>query len=189
MASHRHRQTNSKLEVLQHHNGRGTPPHDHCADSCIVLSGLRRDHYRLARTTDSIRKGARLDLQSFSVGSKPHRDIGNGVESDRNINGGQRPSAKIIIINSKKTTQTRDTMHALPRPRSGRRRVTGLPAAFHQLPSGREPVRDWLGAVGISSGVYHGCSQMDHGGEALIGLVGAHCNAFELLEPAKEVLD
>ena len=33
---------------------------------------------------------------------------------------------------------------ALPRPRSGRRRVTGLPAAFYQLPSGREPVRDWL---------------------------------------------
>jgi hypothetical protein len=30
---------------------------------------------------------------------------------------------------------------------------------------------------------------MDHGGEALIGLVGAHCNAFELLELAKEVLD
>ena len=30
---------------------------------------------------------------------------------------------------------------------------------------------------------------MDHGGEALIGLVGTHCDAFELLEPAEEVLD
>ena len=30
---------------------------------------------------------------------------------------------------------------------------------------------------------------MDHGGEALIGLVGAHGDAFELLEPAEEVLD
>ena len=39
------------------------------------------------------------------------------------------------------------------------------------------------------SGVYHGSGQMDHGGEALIGLVGAHCDAFELLELAEEVLD
>jgi len=30
---------------------------------------------------------------------------------------------------------------------------------------------------------------MDHGGEALIGLVGAHGDAFELLELAEEVLD
>src|SRR6187431_574428 len=30
---------------------------------------------------------------------------------------------------------------------------------------------------------------MDHGGEALIGLVGAHCDAFELLEPAEKVRD
>src|SRR6201988_3771022 len=30
---------------------------------------------------------------------------------------------------------------------------------------------------------------MDHGGEALIGLAGAHCDAFEFLEPAEEVLD
>ena len=30
---------------------------------------------------------------------------------------------------------------------------------------------------------------MDHGGEALIGLVGAHSDAFELLKPAEEVLD
>src|ERR1700752_5455852 len=30
---------------------------------------------------------------------------------------------------------------------------------------------------------------MDHGGEALIGLVGAHGDAFELLEPAEKVLD
>src|SRR5246500_5601546 len=30
---------------------------------------------------------------------------------------------------------------------------------------------------------------MDHRGEALIGLVGAHGDAFELLEPAEEVLD
>jgi hypothetical protein len=29
---------------------------------------------------------------------------------------------------------------------------------------------------------------MDHGGEALICLVGAHGDAFELLEPAEEVL-
>jgi hypothetical protein len=40
-----------------------------------------------------------------------------------------------------------------------------------------------------SSGVYHGCGQMDHGGETLIGLVGAHGDAFELLELAEEVLD
>src|ERR1039458_625132 len=40
-----------------------------------------------------------------------------------------------------------------------------------------------------SSRVYHGCDQMDHGGEALIGLVSAHCDTFELLEPAEEVLD
>src|SRR5882757_9972058 len=30
---------------------------------------------------------------------------------------------------------------------------------------------------------------MDHGSEALIGLAGSHCDAFELLEPAEEVLD
>jgi hypothetical protein len=30
---------------------------------------------------------------------------------------------------------------------------------------------------------------MDRGGEALIGLVGAHCDAFELLELAEEVLN
>ena len=30
---------------------------------------------------------------------------------------------------------------------------------------------------------------MDHGGEALIGLVGAHGDAFELLELAEEVFD
>lgn len=30
---------------------------------------------------------------------------------------------------------------------------------------------------------------MDHGSEALIGFVGAHGDAFELLEPAEEVLD
>src|SRR6201996_5278667 len=30
---------------------------------------------------------------------------------------------------------------------------------------------------------------MDHRGEALIGLVGAHGDAFELLEPSEEVLD
>src|ERR1700752_1212801 len=30
---------------------------------------------------------------------------------------------------------------------------------------------------------------MDHGGEALIGLVGAHGDAFELLEPAEKALD
>jgi len=40
-----------------------------------------------------------------------------------------------------------------------------------------------------SPGVYHGGDQMDHGGEALIGLVGAHGDAFELLELSKEVLD
>jgi hypothetical protein len=40
-----------------------------------------------------------------------------------------------------------------------------------------------------SSEVYHGCHQMDHGGEALIGLAGAHCDAFELLEPTEEILD
>ena len=30
---------------------------------------------------------------------------------------------------------------------------------------------------------------MNHGGEALIGLVGAHGDAFELLELGEEVLD
>jgi ATP-dependent protease HslVU (ClpYQ) peptidase subunit len=30
---------------------------------------------------------------------------------------------------------------------------------------------------------------MDHGGEALIGLAGAHRDAFELFEPAEEVLN
>src|SRR5580704_14382891 len=40
-----------------------------------------------------------------------------------------------------------------------------------------------------SSRVYHGCGEMDHGGEALIGLVGAHCDTFEHLEPVEEVLD
>src|ERR1700692_4278186 len=40
-----------------------------------------------------------------------------------------------------------------------------------------------------SSEVYHGCGQIDHGGEALIGLVGAHGDAFELLELAEEVFD
>src|SRR5437588_8016014 len=40
-----------------------------------------------------------------------------------------------------------------------------------------------------SSRVYHGCHEMDHGGEALIGLAGAHCDAFELLELGEEVLD
>ena len=30
---------------------------------------------------------------------------------------------------------------------------------------------------------------MDHGGKALIGLVGAHGDAFELLELSEEVLD
>jgi len=40
-----------------------------------------------------------------------------------------------------------------------------------------------------SSGVYHGCGEMAHRGEALIGLVGAHCDAFELLELDEEVLD
>ena len=40
-----------------------------------------------------------------------------------------------------------------------------------------------------SSRVYHGCAQVDHCGEALIGLVGAQRDAFELLELAEEVLD
>src|ERR1700682_6348187 len=40
-----------------------------------------------------------------------------------------------------------------------------------------------------SSGVYHRCGEMDHGGDALIGLVGAHSDAFELLELAEEVFD
>src|SRR3954452_24008527 len=40
-----------------------------------------------------------------------------------------------------------------------------------------------------SSGVYHGCHQMNHGSEALIGLAGSQCDAFELLQPAEEVLD
>jgi hypothetical protein len=30
---------------------------------------------------------------------------------------------------------------------------------------------------------------MDHGGEALVGLVGAHGDAFELLDLAEEVFD
>ena len=40
-----------------------------------------------------------------------------------------------------------------------------------------------------SSGVYHGGSKMDHGSEALIGLVGAHGDTFEFLQFAEEVLN
>jgi hypothetical protein len=40
-----------------------------------------------------------------------------------------------------------------------------------------------------SSGIYHDGGQMDHGGEALIGLVRAHGDALELLEPSEEVVD
>ena len=40
-----------------------------------------------------------------------------------------------------------------------------------------------------SPGVYHGCGQMDHGGKTLIGLVGAHGDAFEFLQLTEEVLD
>src|SRR5262245_48535711 len=40
-----------------------------------------------------------------------------------------------------------------------------------------------------SSRVYHGCGEMDHGGEALIGFVGAERDAFELLELAEEIFD
>jgi hypothetical protein len=40
-----------------------------------------------------------------------------------------------------------------------------------------------------SSRVYHGCGEMEHGGEALIGLVRAHGDAFEALELAEEVFD
>src|SRR5436190_1384138 len=47
----------------------------------------------------------------------------------------------------------------------------------------------WTRVCWDSSRVYHGRGQMDHGGEALIGLVGAHGDAFELLEPAEEVFD
>src|SRR5208282_1956328 len=37
--------------------------------------------------------------------------------------------------------------------------------------------------------MYHGCGKMDHGGEALIGFIGAHGDALELLELAEEILD
>ena len=37
--------------------------------------------------------------------------------------------------------------------------------------------------------MYYGGGEVDHGGEALIGFVGAHGDAFELLELAEEVLD
>src|SRR5271166_5822990 len=40
-----------------------------------------------------------------------------------------------------------------------------------------------------SSRVYHGCGEMDHGCEAVIGFVGAQGDAFELLELAEDVLD
>src|SRR5882762_2813599 len=40
-----------------------------------------------------------------------------------------------------------------------------------------------------SSRVYHGCGQMDHGSEALVGLVCAHGDPFEFLQFAEEVLD
>ena len=37
--------------------------------------------------------------------------------------------------------------------------------------------------------VDHGGGEMDHGGEALIGLVGAHSDAFEFLEFTEEIFD
>src|SRR5271169_3475788 len=40
-----------------------------------------------------------------------------------------------------------------------------------------------------SSRIYDGCGEMDHGCEALIGFVGAHGDAFEVLEPGEEILD
>src|ERR1700722_2636601 len=39
-----------------------------------------------------------------------------------------------------------------------------------------------------SSRVYHGCGQIDHGSEGLVGLVSAHGDTFELLQFAEEVL-
>ena len=46
-----------------------------------------------------------------------------------------------------------------------------------------------LGSVEIHRGVDDGGGEMDDGGEALVGFVGAHGDAFELLELAEEVLD
>ena len=40
-----------------------------------------------------------------------------------------------------------------------------------------------------SSGVYHGCDEMDHGCEAEISFVCAQRDALELLELAEEVFD
>ena len=45
------------------------------------------------------------------------------------------------------------------------------------------------GRVRLRPGVYHGCGEKDVCGEALIGFVCAHGDAFELLELAKEVFD
>lgn len=39
------------------------------------------------------------------------------------------------------------------------------------------------------SRVYRGRGQIDHGGEALVGLFGSHCDALEFLELTEEVLD
>jgi hypothetical protein len=40
-----------------------------------------------------------------------------------------------------------------------------------------------------SSGIDNGCGKIDHCCEALISFVAAHCDAFEFLEFAKEILD
>ena len=37
--------------------------------------------------------------------------------------------------------------------------------------------------------MYHGCGDVDHCGEAGVGFVGPHGDAFELLELAEEVFD
>lgn len=34
-----------------------------------------------------------------------------------------------------------------------------------------------------------GCGEIDHGAEAFVCFVGPHCDAFEFLELAEEVLD
>jgi hypothetical protein len=37
--------------------------------------------------------------------------------------------------------------------------------------------------------MYHGCGEMDHGGEALVGFVSPHGDAFDLLQLTDEALD
>src|SRR6478752_9544266 len=60
----------------------------------------------------------------------------------------------------------------------------------HTAASSRgDRVSGWTKACGDSSGMDDGCGEIDHGGVALVGLVGSHGDALEFLELAEKVLD